>query len=111
MAVVASLSEERFEQLTPEADMRRFRAEGYSQLIEQGFVYAMEGTRYARTINAVSVPYFAEEFGEPVSFTAGAMPHDLPDSRIVQEVGPALRELVRALEQRTGRTPALSRRD
>ena len=49
--------------------------------------------------------------GEPVSFTAGAMPHDLPDSRIVQEVGPALRELVRALEQRTGRTPALSRRD
>ena len=111
MAVVASLGEERFEQLTPEADMRRFRAEGYSQLIEQGFAYASEGTRYASTINAVSVPYFAEEFGEPVSFTAGAMPHDLPDSRIVQEVGPALRELVRALEQRTGRTPALSRRD
>jgi len=107
MAVVASLGEERFEQ----ADMRRFRAEGYSQLIEQGFAYASEGTRYASTINAVSVPYFAEEFGEPVSFTAGAMPHDLPDSRIVQEVGPALRELVRALEQRTGRTPALSRRD
>jgi DNA-binding IclR family transcriptional regulator len=111
MAVVASLSEERFGQLTPKSDMREFRSEGYSQLIAQGFTYAPEGTRYARTVNAVSVPYFAEEFGEPVAFTAGAMPSDLPDARIRDQVGPALRELVRALEQRTGRTPALSRRD
>lgn len=111
MAVVASLSEERFEQLTPEPDMRRFRAEGYTQLIGQGFAYALEGTRYASTINAVSVPYFADEFGEPVAFTAGAMPNDLSDMRIQNEVGPALREVVRGLENRTGRTPALSRRD
>jgi DNA-binding IclR family transcriptional regulator len=111
MAVVASLGEERFGQLTPEADMREFRSEGYSQLIGQGFTYAPKGTRYASTVNAVSVPYFAEEFGEPVAFTCGAMPSDLSDDRIREEVGPALRELVRALEQRTGRTPALSRRD
>lgn len=111
MAVVASLGEERFEQLTPQADMREFRAEGYSQLIGQGFAYALEGTRYASTVNAVSVPYFADEFGEPVAFTAGAMPGDLSDERIKNEVGPALRDVVRALEQRTGRTPALGRRD
>ncbi|MBQ0804291.1 MAG: helix-turn-helix domain-containing protein [Sulfitobacter sp.] len=111
MAVVASLGEERFAQLTPQKDMREFRSEGYSQLIGQGFTYAPKGTRYARTINAVSVPYFVEEFGEPVAFTCGAMPGDLSDERIRDEVGPALRELVRALEQRTGRTPALSRRD
>jgi DNA-binding IclR family transcriptional regulator len=111
MAVVASLGEERFAQLTPKADMREFRTEGYSQLIAQGFTYAPESTRYANTVNAVSVPYFAEEFGEPVAFTAGAMPGDLPDARIRDEVGPALRALVRALEQRTGRTPALGRRD
>lgn len=111
MAVAASLGEERFAQLTPQADMREFRAEGYAQLIGQGFIYVPEGTRYASTVNAVSVPYFAEEFGEPVAFTAGAMPKDLSDQRIRDEVGPALRELVRALEQRSGRTPALSRRD
>jgi hypothetical protein len=46
-----------------------------------------------------------------VAFTCGAMPSDLSDDRIRDEVGPALRDLVRALEQRTGRTPALSRRD
>lgn len=111
LAVVASLGEERFEQLTPDADMRQFRAEGYTQLIGQGFAMALDGTRYASTVNAVSVPYYAEEFGEPVAFTAGASPQDLPDSRIREEVGPALRDVVRALEQRTGRTPALNRRD
>lgn len=110
-AVVASLGEERFEQLTPDADMRQFRSEGYTQLIGQGFAYALEGTRFNSAINAVSVPYFAEEFGEPVAFTAGATPAELSEVRIQTEVGPALRDVVRALERRTGRTPALSRRD
>lgn len=111
LAVVASLGQERFDQLTPDADMRQFRSEGCAQLVRHGFAYAVEGARYDSTINAVSVPYFAEEFGESVAFTAGAMPEDLTDTRIRSEVGPALRDLVRALEQRTGRMPALSRRD
>ena len=67
-------------------------------------------TRYARNVNAVSVPYYAGEFGEPVSFSCGALPADLPDDRILSQVGPALRDVVSGIEQRTGRAPALSRR-
>ena len=37
LAVVASLGRERFDQLTPDADMRQFRAEGYTQLVRHGF--------------------------------------------------------------------------
>ncbi|EEB84591.1 IclR family transcriptional regulator [Roseobacter sp. GAI101] len=111
MAVVASLSEERFEQLTADPDMRQFRAEGFKQLVAQGFASSLGDSRYANGVHAVSVPYFAEEFGEPVAFSMGATPGDLPDARIQNEVGPALRDLVRALETRTGRKPALSRRD
>jgi DNA-binding IclR family transcriptional regulator len=90
--------------------MAAFRQDGYDQLIGQGFCIAPEPTRYARTVNAVSVPYYAGEFGESVAFTCGALPRDLPDTRMLTEVGPALRDTVRALEQRTGHAPALTRR-
>lgn len=110
MAVLATLGDERFEALEPVAALSQFRQEGYDQLLGQGFVLAPEPTRYARTVNAVSVPYYAGEFGESVAFTCGALPEDLPDARIVDEVGPALRDTVRALEQQTGTAPALARR-
>lgn len=110
MAFLAALDTERFEAMEPSEDMRAFRQEGYSQLVGRGFAIAPEETRYASTVNAVSVPYYAGEFGESVAFTCGALPTDLPRIRMVDEVGPALHRLVQALEQRTGRAPALARR-
>ncbi|AXI48029.1 IclR family transcriptional regulator [Sulfitobacter sp. SK012] len=110
MAVLASLDDTRFAAMDPNEEMRAFRQSGYEQLLAQGFAIVPDGTRYSATVNAVSVPYFAGEFGEAVSFTCGALPADLPQARMETEVGPALRDLVRALEQRSGSAPALTRR-
>lgn len=110
MAVLATLGDERFAGLEPDAPLTQFRQEGYDQMLGQGFVVAPTPTRYARTVNAVSVPYYAGEFGEAVAFTCGALPSDLPDERMVNEVGPALRDTVRALEHQTGHAHALTRR-
>lgn len=110
MAVLAALDTDRFEALAPDAALRGFRQDGYSQLVGQGFAIAPEDRRYASTVNAVSVPYYAGEFGEAVAFTCGATPADLPRARMVEEVGPALHALVQSLENTAGRAPALSRR-
>ncbi|SFD55067.1 transcriptional regulator [Sulfitobacter brevis] len=110
LAVMASFDDEKFDALQPDTEMRNYRRDGYDQLLGQGFVIAPAKTRYARTINAVSVPYYAGEFGEAVAFTCGALPDDLPDSRILSEVGPALRTVVNTIEHRLGRAPSLSRR-
>lgn len=110
LTVLSAMGDPRFEALNPDAALRAFRQDGYDQLIGQGFTIAPEETRYAKTVNAVSVPYYAEEFGEAVAFTCGALPRDLPDARMLSEVGPALRATVRGLEQRTGHAPAMARR-
>ncbi|UWR21951.1 IclR family transcriptional regulator [Sulfitobacter sp. S190] len=110
MAFLASLDDERFAALQPDENLCQFRQDGYSQLVGRGFAIAPDDVRYASTVNAVSVPYHAAEFGEAVAFTCGALPVDLPRARMEQEVGPALHALVRALEHRTGRAPTLSRR-
>lgn len=110
LAVLATLAEDRFDALDPSQDLCAFRKRGYDQLLGQGFVVAPQPTRYARTVNAVSVPYFATEFGESVAFTCGALPRDLPDDRMRAVVGPALRDTVRALEHGTGQASALTRR-
>ncbi len=109
-AVLASMPDARFDALDPDAQMAQFRADGFDQLIGQGFVVPPVQTRYSSTVSAVSVPYFAGEFGESVAFTCGALPRDLPDERIMDSVGPALRDTVRALETQTGHAPALTRR-
>jgi DNA-binding IclR family transcriptional regulator len=110
MAFLAALDDERFNALDPDTDMQAFRQRGYDQLLAQGFAIAPEATRYAGTVNAVSVPYYSGEFGEAVAFTCGATPTDLPRSRMLNDVGPALHRLVQTLEHRTGRAPALNRR-
>ncbi len=110
MAYLAALDAERFDAMEPSADLEAFRQEGYDQLVTKGFTIAPEATRYAGTINAVSVPYDSGEFGECVAFTCGATPADLPRVRMQQDVGPALHKLVQTLEHRTGRAPALNRR-
>ena len=109
-AVLATLSEEKFRALGSTEQLAAFRQDGYDQLIGKGFTVAPRPLRYASTVNAVSVPYFAGEFAECVAFTCGALPADLPDDRISAEVGPALRDTVRRLEKRTGHAPALARR-
>ena len=63
-AVLATMSDEKFDTMDSEAELAAFRQDGYDQLIGQGFAIAPEHTRYARTVNAVSVPYYAGEFGE-----------------------------------------------
>lgn len=109
-AVMAALSDMRFDALEPCDDLRDFRRNGYEQLVGQGFTIAPAPMRYAVTVNAVSVPYFAVEFGEPVAFSCGAVPDMLSDARMLEQVGPALRDTVRALELQTGRNSALHRR-
>lgn len=110
MAVLAAMDDERFDQLEAPEAWSRFRQQGYEQLLGQGFVISPGDLRYASTVNAVSVPYFADEFSESVAFTCGALPENLPDARMLSEVGPALRDAVRAMEKRTGHAAALTRR-
>ena len=110
LAVMACLSDAAFAALEPDDDLVVFRQTGYEQLIGRGFAIAPRDTRYAATVNAVSVPFHAGEFGEPASFTCGALPDMLDDARMEHEVGPKLRDAVRALESRTGRSQALLRR-
>ncbi len=109
-AILAALSNDRFAAMEPTPELTTFRNGGYDQLIAQGFTIAPTATRFAPTINAVSVPFHAQEFGEPIAFSCGALPATLTDARMMEEVGPALREAVRELERLTGRVPALVRR-
>jgi DNA-binding IclR family transcriptional regulator len=110
-AYISALSDGAFEGLEPSLDLRRFREEGYAQLVAQGFTTPRVEERYAATINAVAVPFMAREYGEPIAFTCGAMPDILTENRVQDEVGPALREMVRALEAKTGTASALARRE
>jgi len=83
------------------------RQDAYSQLLGRGFIIAGHGLRYAKSVNAVSVPYRSREFNEPVSFTCGAVPEVLSVERMETEVGPKLRAAVKDLERMTGRSSAL----
>ncbi|NSX54995.1 IclR family transcriptional regulator [Parasulfitobacter algicola] len=109
-AIVAALDDTRFQAMNPSDALCNFRSHGYDQLIAQGFTIAPPETRYSTTVNAVAVPFHAQEFGEPVAFSCGALPEALTDDRMCNDVGPALRDSVRELERITGRSPALVRR-
>ncbi|MEQ6249933.1 IclR family transcriptional regulator [Sulfitobacter sp. HNIBRBA3233] len=110
LAFLAALDDERFEALEPSDELRGFRNDGYSQLVGRGFAIVPDEARFATTVNAVSVPYFAEEFGEAVAFTCGALPENLTRDRMMHDVGPVLHKLVQGLERRSGRASALVRR-
>lgn len=109
-AILATLDDDRFEATEPDERLRAFRQQGYAQLIARGFTVAPAEVRFATTINAVSVPFYAQEYGEPVAFSCGALPEVLTDARMQQEVGPALSAAVRELERMVSRGPALVRR-
>ncbi len=105
-AVVAVLPEEDFSALRPDARAHVLRHDGRTQLRRRGFTVVPDNMRFEPLVKAVSVPYYSSDFAAPVGFSCGAMAKFLPDTRIVQEVGPALRQVVRELEARTGQPPA-----
>jgi DNA-binding IclR family transcriptional regulator len=110
MAVLGAMPDETFEDMLPDGTLRRFRQQAFEQLVVQGFAIPPVALRYAGSLSAVSVPYFAGDFGAHVAFSCKGLPAMLPDVRMREEVGPALRDLVRELEKRTGEAPALARR-
>lgn len=116
---VSALSASEFEALSPmideelrdeELSATDLRQHAYEQLLSEGFVISPQHLRFAKTINAVSVPYRSYEFDEPVSITCGATPEALDDERMHQQVGPLLLQAVRDLERATGQSTAMSQR-
>lgn len=119
-AYLASLPQSQFEAAIPqmmefydrtEQELLDIRRNSFEQLMGKGFVIACPHTRFSGAINAVSVAFRTREFAHPVSFTCGATPLDLPDHRMNQAVGPALKRHVEKLEMALGVTPALLRMD
>ena len=82
------------------------RREGLAGLDAEGFVVADPKTYFTPNIHAAAVPFHARELAEPVVFTCGATPRDLPLERLRREVGPALRASVDALAAATGQPGA-----
>ncbi|WP_310620168.1 IclR family transcriptional regulator [Flexibacterium corallicola] len=116
-AYLASLSDQEFEnalqQILPadasvnEELLRRFRREGYQQMINNGFVSPAPEQRYAETINAVSTGFRSNDFGDPVAISCGATSEDLSTAKLFEEVGPKLRDKVRELEKSMGLPPVM----
>ncbi|MGR3249774.1 MAG: IclR family transcriptional regulator [Paracoccus sp. (in: a-proteobacteria)] len=86
------------------------RAEARAQLIGHGYAVVRNELRYSRNISAVSVPFRSSRLAGPVAFSCGALDDVLPDARIHDEVGPALRDTVHRLQILVGQqgTPAWS---
>ena len=85
---------------------RKLRAEARTQLFARGFVICDPDAYYTANIHAVSTPFQPRDLHQPVVFTCGAMPADLSVARMEDEVGPALRDAVRRLEEHMGMPPA-----
>ena len=82
------------------------RESARGQLRASGFVVADPARYFTTEIHAASVPFRTRELGEPVVFTCGATPADLPLERLRDEVGPALRAAVDELARLTGQVAA-----
>lgn len=99
---LAGLSDARFDAKHPNEEWQLLRRDGRAQLARQGFTFIQGSARYTNSVNAVAHPYHAGDLGEPVVFACGATPEMLSDARILTEVGPALKKVVRDLERKTG---------
>ncbi|WP_424988142.1 IclR family transcriptional regulator [Microbulbifer sp. S227A] len=84
------------------ADCRALCDRAQSDLLTHGYALFSGERRFSSKINALATPYRPSEFGEPVSFLAGAPADDLSDERIRAEVGPALANAVEQLRVMTG---------
>ena len=74
------------------------------QLRTSGFAVADPAEYFTPNIHAASVPFQPSDLGEPVVFTCGAVPDDLPLERLHKIVGPALRASVSELERLMGQS-------
>lgn len=99
-AVISAMKDAGFEALAPDAALRAFRHNGQQQLRLRGFTIAPRHMRYAGRMNAVSVPCLAPTLTEPVGFSCGGATGFLSDSKLRNDVGPALCALVRDIEKR-----------
>ncbi|WP_375228997.1 IclR family transcriptional regulator [Roseobacter sp. S98] len=106
-AWIAALTQKQFETLDPDPQLRAFRESGHMQLLRRGFTVATRAERSGGQVNAVGVPYFVPAFGLPVVFSCGGPAGRLTETELENETGPALREVVQALERQTGQPPAL----
>jgi DNA-binding IclR family transcriptional regulator len=113
----AAMSEELFETTVANAlndrglTMERAieaRRKAWEQLITRGFAITPPAEYFTGDIHAVSKPFNARDFAEPVVFTAGAMPADLSVERMETEVGPRLNEAVKDLERQMGQPPSIT---
>ncbi|MFW2544926.1 IclR family transcriptional regulator [Primorskyibacter sp. 2E107] len=118
--MLAAMSEELFETTVANAlgdrGLTQERANAarrmaYDQLITRGFAITPPDQYFAANIHAVSKPFHARDFAEPVVFTAGAMPDDLSVARMEAEVGPRLNEAVMELERMMGQPPSITLRN
>jgi len=115
-ALLGALSTQRFEELarqvqddpdmTPER-AAQIRQDAAGQLSSRGFVIADPAAYFTPNIHAVSVPFQPGDMDEPVIFSCGAEPRDLPLPRLEQIVGPALRQSVDELQRVMGLRPAI----
>lgn len=101
-AFLAALSQEKFDALDPDDLLRSQREKALQDLSTLGFTHILSAERYTSKINAVARPYFSSSFGAPVVFAAGAVAAELDERKILEEVGPALRDAVADLEEATG---------
>lgn len=118
-AMLAAVTDDGFARMMDDIDgdrglaeerAREVRRDAYSQLIAQGYVIADPTEYFAPHIHAVAVPFQSRDLSEPVVFTCGALPADLTQERMREEVGPKLAEGVRELENLMGLPSAIVRR-
>ncbi|MBJ3764175.1 IclR family transcriptional regulator [Maribius pontilimi] len=87
-------------------EARELRTAARQQLFARGFVICDPDRYFTGNIHAVSTPFQPRDLQQPVVFSCGALPVDLPVARMETEVGPALRAAVLELEQRLGMPPS-----
>ncbi|MBY6059311.1 IclR family transcriptional regulator [Leisingera daeponensis] len=119
-ALLASTSEEGFDQIVTAADGDRgltrerateIRRMAHNQLVTTGFVVTDPDEYFASNIHAVASPFYSRDLSEPVIFTCGALPEMLSVPRMRTEVGPKLRETVQELERIMGQGFSKTNRD
>ena len=113
-ALLASLSAKRFQDVVDQLQggsllsaerARQIRNSAGEQLSRNGFAVADPAEYFTPNIHAASVPFQPCDLGEPVIFTCGAVPDDLPLEHLRQSVGPALKASVSELESLIGQSP------
>lgn len=99
-AELASLKDKLPEIEDPHLD--DFHKAARDSIVSKGYALVSGDNRFTQSINAIAAPYRPSEFGEPVSILCGAASETLSETAIVETVGPALAEAVRALCVATG---------